>query len=413
MRYLFTSAQLPGHLDWGGFLKSASELQRRGHDLLWVSGQAVKPILERARVPHRILHETGWRWPPPPPLPPDLKVDAVEQRRQKAARALDQWLDVGRVELATTELVRIARDFQPDVIVSENFISAAPLAAEVIDVPLVVAGWPALQAKATDKSAVIVDLARTRLNRLLDHFKIRGVNWSQTGAPAPRSPSLHLTYWSERWYNGMALLPQTQHVGGCAEEPAPLTSTDPVYRLLNDPSLADEVWVFITLGTSFGDDPNFFVAASHAAAQVGALPILAIGQPLSPAAQQQMRARLPRNAVVLPPVPLAALLPTVGAAIHHGGAGTTHALVTHAVPHIIVPHAADQMHQAHGVTRCGVGAGVRPRDVTIDGLAHLLEEMLSADSHYQRAAQRLQGEFAQLGGIARAADLLESVLRAA
>ena len=45
MRFLFVSAQIPGHLDWGGYLETAAELHRRGHDVLWASGPAVAPLV--------------------------------------------------------------------------------------------------------------------------------------------------------------------------------------------------------------------------------------------------------------------------------------------------------------------------------------------------------------------------------
>ena len=132
MRYLFASAQLPGHLDWGGYLHTAAELQRRGHQVLWATGRAVAPFLQQAGITAHFLHETGWRWPPPPPLQPDPAIDAETLRHQRALRALDQWLEVPRVEAATGALIDIGRTFQPDVIVSEVFLSAAGLAAEAL-----------------------------------------------------------------------------------------------------------------------------------------------------------------------------------------------------------------------------------------------------------------------------------------
>ena len=42
MRILFSSAQLPGHLDWGGYLATAAALAQRGHAARWVSGAAVE-----------------------------------------------------------------------------------------------------------------------------------------------------------------------------------------------------------------------------------------------------------------------------------------------------------------------------------------------------------------------------------
>ncbi|MEZ4639172.1 MAG: hypothetical protein R2856_30110 [Caldilineaceae bacterium] len=84
------------------------------------------------------------------------------------------------------------------------------------------------------------------------------------------------------------------------------------------------------------------MAAAHAAHQVGGLPVLAIGDQLTQPMMSQLQAKLPKGTVVTARVDFGEVLPYAAAAIHHGGAGTTHALVTHGVPQIIVPHAADQ-----------------------------------------------------------------------
>ena len=146
MRLLFCSAQLPGHLDWGGYLPTAVELAQRGHTVLWASGAAVGKRVAAAGLSFQVLEETGWRWPPPPPLPtPAVQDEAWQQRR--ALRALDQWLDVGRVAAAFTELALVAEAFRPDMVVTEPFVAAAGLVAEQAGVPLVVAGWPAFERK--------------------------------------------------------------------------------------------------------------------------------------------------------------------------------------------------------------------------------------------------------------------------
>lgn len=418
MRFLFVSAQLSGHLDWGGFLKTAVALQQRGHDLLWASGKEVASQLDRAGIALHTMAETGWRWPPPPPLAPDSFPDGTIPDAARAERALDQWLGVERVRPAVVELLDLCREFAPDVIVGENFMSAASIAAEVIDVPFAVAGWPAFQTTTNPKTDLIATLARDRLAALKTEFKIDGVNWTATDVPAMLSPWLHLSYWSERWFSGISLLDQTQHVGGAAHRVDSLPSDDPSAKLLNGElmsaeardgeSIMDAPWVFVTLGTSFSSDPNFFIAATHAVEQIDAIPIVALGY--DPAnLPAGLRERLAPSAIILEQIHFDAVLPSVGAAIHHGGAGTTHALVTHAVPQIVVPHAAEQLHQAYGVARSEVGVGIRPQNVTISALTQVLDQMLVESSPFQNNAQRLQEEFAQLGGVERAAELLENL----
>src|SRR5690606_37820457 len=105
------------------------------------------------------------------------------------------------------------------------------------------------------------------------------------------SPHLHITYWSPRWFAGMAVGPQSVHVGGqrAHQNHAP---PDPAL-----PSPDDAPWTLITLGTSFNVDPNFFIAAAHAADQLGCLPLIALGAPLDVPWVQAMLPRLPRHAV--------------------------------------------------------------------------------------------------------------------
>ena len=402
MRVLFVSAPLPGHLDWGGYAATAAELHRRGHDVLWASGQAVQPILERLGVPFHPLEETGWRWPPPPPLQVDPGADQATFQRLRMVRSLDQWLGEDRVERATAALLQLGREFQPDLLVSEMFIAAAGLAGELLDVPLVVAGWPALPTRVSSSARYIVQMAQDRLSRLLERFGAQGINWITDGPPALLSPHLHITYWSPRWFAGLELLPQNRHVGGLPGPVAP----EPAW-LAALPS--DRPKVFVTLGTTFTNDPNFFIAAAHAVVQAGGVPILALGT-ADPAFLERLRPRLPGLALVRERVDFAQVLPRVQAAVHHGGAGTTHALVTYGVPQIVVPHAADQGRQAAGVVRSGVGAHVPPRQVTVQGLAELLMDFVAEDSEVRRRARELQEEFARLGGVPRAADLLEGAI---
>lgn len=401
MRVLCVSAPLPGHLDWGGYLATAAELAHRGHTVCWASGRAVQEQV--AGLAFEPLAETGWRWPPPPPLPHDPNADPQAVRRQRQLRALDQWLEPARVAAATQELAAVIDAFRPDLILSEMFIAAAGLAAEQARAPLVVMGWPAPAPRSADANPgdEMVQIARARLDDLLARFGLSGVNWSESGPPALCSPHRHLTYWSSRWFGEATVGSQTVHVGG--RRPAPIA---PPAGL---PSPDDAPWVLITLGTSFNVDPAFFIAATHAAAALGCLPLVAVGAPLNTPWVQAMRPRLPAKTVLAPRLDFAAVMPHSAAAIHHGGAGTTHALVTQAVPQIVVPHAADQMRQAQGVTRCQVGLAIPPKEVTVDRLVAALAQTLPDRSPLRGHAQTLQAEFDALGGVPAAADELESL----
>ncbi|MEZ4616585.1 MAG: hypothetical protein R2867_13950 [Caldilineaceae bacterium] len=202
MRILCTSAQLPGHLDWGGYLRTAVELQRRGHELLWATGGAMAPFHRNKPRFRCMLEETGWRWPPPPPLQPEPGMDAETLRQRRAIRALDQWLEEERVATATEALIALGREFRPDLLISEVFLSAAGLAAEALAVPFAIAGWPAMRPNETGGHPDVVAEAQGRLTRLCHRFAVKGLNWTKAGPPAQQSPTLQITYWSPT--NGIA-----------------------------------------------------------------------------------------------------------------------------------------------------------------------------------------------------------------
>ncbi len=405
MRFLFVSAQLPGHLDWGGYLPTAVTLVQRGHDVLWATGKEMQPIVEAQGVPVHVLPETGWRWPPPSPLRMS-EVESPEMfRRLRMERSLDQWLESERVHTAIQDLIDLGREFRPDLIGAEMFMAGAGVAAEVLDVPFAVIGWPAVRTHlSTDAAQEVAREASRRVDALLADFAVSGRNWETQGPPALLSPHLHITFWSPRWFSGLPLLPQNEMVGGIAPAPQPWKSP-----WINQLPM-DQPWIFITLGTSFSQDVNFFIAASHAAQQVGGLPVLAIGDQLTTSMVEELQTKLPAGTIVTARVEFGEVLPYAAAAIHHGGAGTTHALVTHAVPQIVVPHAADQSRQAEGVARSGVGYRIQPKNVTISNLVQHLKELLPHDSPARRNARALKEEFAALGGVPKAADLLISVV---
>src|SRR5258708_30498065 len=143
--FWFVTAPLPGHLDWGGMLKTALALRGAVHEVRWVSQPPIASLLEAVDIPFAAIEETGWLWPPPPlPDPRSMKpVDAVFLRYR---RALDTWLSEDLIPPAVEAILALAHERgKPDAIVADPFLSAAAFAAEALDVPMIVAGWPAGQ----------------------------------------------------------------------------------------------------------------------------------------------------------------------------------------------------------------------------------------------------------------------------
>lgn len=411
-KFWFTSAPLYSHTDWGGFLKTAQHLHEQGHDVTWVSEPSLHQAIEQHGLPFVGVEETGWLWPPPPP--PDFSsIHPQEAVTLRYRRALDTWLSEELVASGIKHFVALAEEFgKPDAIVSDPFLSAAAFAAEKLDVPLFIAGWPA-QANLNEQSLFPVqrDLSsesQQRIQRLCDQFGLEGTYFSKGAAPSIVSPHLHITYFTPEWYSAeqSLLLPQTQHVGGIKPSP-----TTPPPEWLQD--IPDGIpLAVITLGTIFSGDLGFFSWAAVAAAQARLLPIVALGwNPIDPEQKQELIQALPGGTRLLTWVPFEHVLPRTKLMIHHGGMGTTHAAIVHGLRQIVVPHAADQRIQARRVSQAKIGLELTAHDVQQGKLQEGAKALMDAEWVAQNA-QNFAARMASLGGPERAARLIVEALEA-
>lgn len=151
--------------------------------------------------------------------------------------------------------------------------------------------------------------------------------------------------------------------------------------------------ILITLGGSSAVDPQrFYPNAVAATRQLGRRAVVLSGPTPEP-----LRLDPDPDTYVLPFAPLSQVAPRCVAAVHHGGIGTTVALLAAGLPQLIVPRGFDQPQTALRMSRLGVArtipwARASPRNLT-SGLAHLL----GTDRYGERASalaaslQREQG----------------------
>lgn len=408
--FWFISAPLYSHTDWGGFLKTAQALHRQGHDVLWISEESLAGAIQQTGLAFRAIRETGWLWPPPP-QPDVTQIPPQEAVNLRYKRALDTWLSEDIVAEGTQALIDLATEIgKPDMIVTDPFLSASALAAEAIDVPMVVCGWLA-QGTLNDQLLFPVqrDLgsdSQQRIARLLNKFDLEGTNFSKGATPSILSPHLHICYFTHDWYlaESATMLPQNTFVGGM-----PHTPKDSAPQWLQDiPS--DAPLALITLGTIFTGDLGFFSWSAQAAAKEGFIPIVVIGwNPIEPEKKQELVKALPKGTRLLNWVPFDHVLPRTKLMIHHGGMGTTHAAVVHGVIHIVVPHAADQRVQARRIAQAKIGLNLTAHDVR-NGMLWEGVRALKDDTTVQQTATRLADEMRGLGGAEQAAQTILKAL---
>ncbi|MCP4250779.1 MAG: hypothetical protein GY778_27390 [bacterium] len=140
------------------------------------------------------------------------------------------------------------------------------------------------------------------------------------------------------------------------------------------------------------------------------IPIVVIGRaPITSEAKAELKAALPRQTRLLNWVDYGHVLPRVTAIIHHGGMGTTHAAALHALPQIVVPHAADQRGQARRVAQAKVGLHLTAHEVR-EGQFLPAMRAITSDDQVREQCRWLAAEFEKLGGPGRAADSLVDLL---
>ena len=358
----------------------------------------------------RAIRKTGWLWPPPPP--PDLSQilpqDAVTLRY---TRALDTWLSEDLVGEAVEAFLDLEDEIgRPDAIVSDPFLSAVAIAAEVIDVPLIICGWPAQATLDADNLFPVQrDLSsdsQRRIQRLCERFGVEGRNFSRGSTPSIVSEALHLSYFTPGWYGAelATILPQTQFVGGC-----PTTPADPPPQWLRDIPREKRLGL-VTLGTVFTGDLGFYSWAAQAVDSAGLIPVVTLGwNPISPENKAALKRALPAGTRLLNWAPYEHVLPRCSVIIHHGGMGTTHRAVVGGVRQIVVPHAADQRIQARRVAEAKVGLHLTAHDVRQGQLREGVHAILEAE-WVEETALGLALEMEALGGVERAAELVEGVV---
>ena len=334
MRVLCVSIDLPGHLDWGGYLGAAGELAGRGHDIVWASGEAVAQAVGQANgVRFQPLARTGWQHGMPP-LPGDLDPPARELARRQ--RALDVWLNPASVLAALAELESLAADLRPDVILAEPFAAAGVLLAEKLGLPLVIVGRPALP--PIDQPGP----ATAAISELCQAAGVAGDYWD-VARGMPRSPHLHIDFFTRTWYADLPdVAPQTRFCGGLPFPPRPIVD---VFKWR-------QPFIFITLGSTFTDDETFFRLAAESVVMVGCQSMIAVGRNV-PHILRSLNDAPPARCHVAEWINFRGLFPHLRAIIHHGGVATTHAALLHGIPQIVVPHAGDQYPQAARVSGWG------------------------------------------------------------
>ncbi|MBP2457090.1 sterol 3beta-glucosyltransferase [Clavibacter michiganensis] len=311
--------------------------------------------------------------------------------------------------------VRETVAFEPDVVVHHPLILSAPMVADALGVPRVLVEFapvatPSDRFPAAGGPTATRDLgARNRSTyavpraaaRLFDGAVTRAVAELPGGLrPARRSPSrATLMAVSPELLPRPDDWPERVHQTGAWHEEARAASLDPVV----DGFLRAGPFLVASLGSMATGDAAARGRAIVTAARIHGLRVLLVtgwgGLALPPGCGGP-------DVLAVRSAPFDRILPGAALAVHHGGAGTSHAVARAGVPAVVVPVTADQPFWAAQLHRQGVAAApIALRRLSVDALVPALGEALSRRA---RAAE-VGGLMRRERGVRRAVDVLESL----
>jgi MGT family glycosyltransferase len=155
--------------------------------------------------------------------------------------------------------------------------------------------------------------------------------------------------------------------------------------------------IYISLGTLFNRDFNFYRICFSALGDIDCVVLLSTGG--RPTAEIAKIA--PANFVIRDYVPQLEVLKTVDLFITHGGTNSVHEALLHRVPLIVVPQGADSFLLGWRVQELGAGRMIRNREFTVSNLRQAVNEILM-DSNKRESCEKIALSFTKIDGYLKA-----------
>jgi UDP:flavonoid glycosyltransferase YjiC (YdhE family) len=379
MRVLLTTQPESGH--WHPLMPLLRALQGAGHEV------AV------ATTPHgcKAMAALGVRCFP---VGEDALTEELILRRERLPllapeeRALVFWSEIFpriRAERTLPDVLEVVRAWQPALVVREFLEFAGCVAAEREGVP---------------HAAVQVAAWRPHLHSLL----VEPLNHLRERVGLPPDPNLEMPY------RHLLLVTAPPSF---LEPAAPLPPTARGMRPVVFDQSGDErlpTWaahlarpvVYATMGTVVNTVPGVLEAIIDSLRDEPITLIVTTGRDRDPTClgPQPAHVHLERY------VPQSLLFPHCDLVLTHGGTGTVMAALSHGLPMVILPLAADQPDNARRCVALGVARSVNLPDRTPVAIRSATRDVLT-DPRYREAAARMRLEIQAMPGPEAAVGLLE------
>lgn len=171
-------------------------------------------------------------------------------------------------------------------------------------------------------------------------------------------------------------------------------------------SLTDQPLIYASLGTVLNNKVDIFQIIAEACANLDYQLVISVGR-------FDILDSLPKFAgspLVVGYAPQLELFPRTALVISHGGLNTTMEALSCGVPQVAIPLGTDQPGVAARMSWNGAGELILPNSLAVSKLRATIKRVLS-DNSYRENAARLQTAIQKTGGVKRAADIIEQVIK--
>jgi UDP:flavonoid glycosyltransferase YjiC (YdhE family) len=282
------------------------------------------------------------------------------------------------------DLLPLARQWGPDLMVHEHGELASPLVAAVLGVPSVTHsfGGPVPAAFVAD--------AGERLAWL----------WTECGLEIPPYAGCYDAAFLDICPREVQSVP-IDHIP-VVQQLRPMPYTGPESAEL-PPYLTDDPrpLVYLTLGTVNVHAP-VLGAAVKAIAELPVRLLVTVG----PTGDPNALGPQPQHVTVERFVPQTQVLPRCAVVVSHAGSGTFLGALSLGLPQLCLPQAADQFRNAQGAIRAGVALVLHPDEATGQAIADAVQRLLVEDS-FRTASARMAQTIAAMPSPADVVTVLE------